>query len=98
MSLSRGTRLLIIALSYGLGIAGPVFLFPLVHNGATLFLPIVSACWLFRYRGLLISLVLNGIILQFTYLFLLRVRLLDHAFVVGGRLGVGTSLGPGLLA
>src|SRR5258708_16181427 len=97
LSLSRGKRLLIIALSYGLGIAGLVFLFPLVHNGATMFLPIVSACWLFRYRGLLISLVLNGIIFQLTYLFLLRGMLPDQAFVEGGIIGFGTSLGLGLV-
>src|SRR5258708_14902997 len=97
LSLSVGKRLLIVALSYGLGVAGLWFLFPLVHTGATMFLPIVSACWLFRYRGLLISLVLNGIIFQLTYLFLLRGMLPDQAFVEGGIIGFGTSLGLGLV-
>src|SRR5260221_9209454 len=98
LNLSVGKRLLIVALSYGLGVAGIWFLFPLVHNGASMFLPIVSACWLFRYRGLLISLVLNGIAFQLTYLFLLRGMLPDHAFVEGGIIGFGTSLGLGLVA
>jgi len=62
-----------------------------------MFLPIVSACWLFRYRGLLISLVLNGVAFQLTYVFLLRGMLPDHAFVEGGVLGFGTSLGLGLV-
>ena len=97
LSLSRGNRLLIVAFSYGLGIAGLWLLFPLVHNGASMFLPIVSACWLFRYRGLLISLVLNGIAFQLTYYFLLRGLLPDQAFVEGGVLGFGTSLGLGLV-
>src|SRR3989442_11646845 len=97
LSLSVGKRLLIVALSYGLGVAGLWFLFPLVHNGASMFLPIVSGCWLFRYRGLLISLVLNGIAFQLTYLFLLRGMLPDHAFVEGGIIGFGTSLGLGLV-
>ena len=97
LSLSVGKRLLIVALSYGLGVAGLWFLFPLVHNGASMFLPIVSACWLFRYRGLLISLVLNGIAFQLTYLFLLRGMLPDRAFVEGGIIGFGTSLGLGLV-
>src|SRR5215467_561158 len=97
LSLSRGKRLLIIALSYGLGVPGLWFLFPLVHNGASMFLPIVSACWLFRYRGLLISLVLNGVAFQLTYLFLLRGMLPDQAFVEGGILGFGTSLALGLV-
>src|SRR5258708_15931390 len=92
LSLLVGQRLLIVALSYWLGVAGLLFLFPLVHNGASMFLPIVSACWLFRYRGLLISLVLNGIAFQLTYLFLLRGMLPDHAFVEGGIIGFGTSL------
>ena len=62
-----------------------------------MFLPIASACWLFRYRGLLISLVLNGIAFQLTYLFLLRGMLPDRAFVEGGIIGFGTSLGLGLV-
>jgi signal transduction histidine kinase len=97
LSLSRGKRLLIVTLSYGLGVPGLWFLFPLVHNGASMFLPIVSACWLFRYRGLLISLVLNGVAFQLTYVFLLRGLLPDQAFVEGGVLGFGTSLGLGLV-
>lgn len=97
LSLSRGKRLLIVTLSYWLGIAGLWFLFPLVHNGASMFLPIVSACWLFRYRGMLISLVLNGVAFQLTYFFLLRGMLPDQAFVEGAILGFGTSLGLGLV-
>ncbi|HEX6553202.1 MAG TPA: ATP-binding protein [Ktedonobacteraceae bacterium] len=97
LSFSRGKRLLIVTLSYWLGVAGLWFLFPLVHNGASMFLPIVSACWLFRYRGMLISLVLNGIAFQLTYFFLLRGMLPDQAFVEGGILGFGTSLGLGLV-
>src|SRR5207244_9605537 len=93
LSFSRGKRLLIVMLSYWVGIAGLWFLFPLVHNGASMFLPIVSACWLFRYRGLLVSLVLNGIAFQLTYLFLLRGMLPDHAFVEGGIIGFGSSVG-----
>ena len=62
-----------------------------------MFLPIMSACWLFRYRGMLISLVLNGVAFQLTYLFLLRGMLPDQDFVEGGILGFGTSLGLGLL-
>src|SRR3989441_6375452 len=97
LSLSLGKRLLIVTLSYWVGVAGLWFLFPLVHNGASMFLPIVSACWLFSYRGMLVSLVLNGIIFQLTYLFLLRGMLPDQAFVEGGIIGFGTSLGLGLV-
>src|SRR5579884_1769960 len=97
LKLSRGKRLLIVALSYLLGIAGLWFLFPLVHNGATMYLPIVAACWLFRYRGLIVSLVLNGIAFQLSYYMLLRGMLPDQAFIEGGILGFGTSLGLGLV-
>ncbi len=97
LKLSRNERLLIVALSYVLGIVGLWLLFPLVHNGAGMYLPIVSACWLFRYRGLLISLVLNGIAFQLSYYLLLRGILPDQAFVEGAVLGFGTSLVLGLV-
>ena len=97
LSFYRGSRLFIVALSYGLGVAGLWLLFPPTHNGATMFLPIASACWLFRYRGLLISLVLNGIAFQLTYLLLMRGLLPDSAFVEGGIIGFVTSLGIGLV-
>lgn len=97
LSLSRGRRLLVVTLSYVLGIAGLWLLFPLVHNGATMFLPIACACWLFYYRGLLVSLVLNGIAFQLSYYLLLRGMLPDQAFIEGGIIGFGTSLGLGLV-
>jgi signal transduction histidine kinase len=62
-----------------------------------MFLPIVGACWLFRYRGLLISLALNGLSFQIIYLLLLKGTLPDSAFVLGGIIGFGTSLGLGLV-
>src|SRR5579864_9096759 len=46
---------------------------------------------------MLVSLVLNGVAFQLTYIFLLRGMLPDQAFVEGGVLGFGTSLGLGLL-
>ncbi|MBV9257220.1 MAG: HAMP domain-containing histidine kinase [Ktedonobacteraceae bacterium] len=97
LSFSCGKRLLIVAFSYWLGSAGLWLFFPPTHDGASMFLPIVSACWLFRYRGLLISLVLNGIVFQLAYILLLRGMLPDQAFVEGGILGFGTSLGLGLV-
>jgi signal transduction histidine kinase len=97
LKLPRNIRLLIVAISYVLGIAGLWLLFPLVHNGASMYLPIVSACWLFRYWGLLISLVLNGIAFQVTYYLLLRGMLPDQAFIEGAVLGFGTSLILGLV-
>jgi signal transduction histidine kinase len=56
LNLSRGKRLLIILLSYGVAIPGLWFFFPRVQNAASMLLPIICLCWLFRYRGLLISL------------------------------------------
>ncbi len=81
LNLSLGKRLLIVILSYWLGMAGLWFFFPRVHNGASMFLPIVSACWLFRYRGMLISIVLNGLAFQLAYLFLWQGMLPNQAFV-----------------
>lgn len=62
-----------------------------------MFLPIVCTCWLFRYRGLIVSLVLNGLIFQLIYLFLLQGMLPDADFVEGGVVGFVTSLGIGLI-
>lgn len=97
LSFSLRKRLLIVTLTYVLGIVGLWFLFPLVHNGSSMYLPIISASWLFRYRGMLISLVLNGVAFQLAYLLLLRGMLPDQDFVDGAILGFGTSLGLGMV-
>jgi signal transduction histidine kinase len=94
---SLGSRLLFVAFSYVLGVAGLWLLFPPTHDGSTMFLPIASACWLFRYRGLLVSLLLNGIAFQVAYLLLLRGLLPDSAYVEGGIIGFVASLGIGLI-
>ena len=97
LNYSFSKRLLIVLCSYWLGIVGLWFLFPRTHNGGSMFLPIVCACWLFRYRGLVISLIFSGIAFQLTYLLLLRGMLPDQAFIEGGIIGFGTSLGLGLV-
>lgn len=97
LQLSRGKRLLMVTLSYILGLVGLLLLFPRAHNGATMFLPIVSACWLFRYRGLLASMILNGITFQLSYTLFWQGLLPSQAFVEGSLIGFGTSLGLGLV-
>jgi signal transduction histidine kinase len=56
LNLSMSKRLLIVLLSYGVGIPGLWFFFPRLNNAASMLLPIICLCWLFSYRGLLISL------------------------------------------
>lgn len=97
LHLSFRSQLLLLTLSYGLGITGLWLFFPPTHNGATMFLPIIIASWLFRYRGLLINLILCGIIFQLVYIFLLRGMLPDSAFQEGGIIGFATSLVLGLV-
>ncbi|HET8914007.1 MAG TPA: hypothetical protein VFN23_21215, partial [Ktedonobacteraceae bacterium] len=97
LHLSLAARIVLVTFSYALGISGLVLLFPRTLNGSSMFLPIVGACWLFRYRGLLISLVLNGLSFQLTYLFWLKGMMPDSAFMVGGIIGFVTSLGLGLV-
>ena len=63
LSFSRGKRLLIVLFSYGVAIPGLWFFFPRVDNAASMLLPIICLCWLFRYRGLLISLCSAGLAL-----------------------------------
>ncbi len=96
-SLSRGKRLLIVTLSYGLAIPGLWWLIPIVHNGASLLLSIISACWLFRYRGLFITLVLNVVVILLVYLFLLPDIVSGQVLVQRIALGSGISLVLGLV-
>jgi signal transduction histidine kinase len=97
LRLARSLRLLIVTLSYGLGVPGLWFFFPRVHNGASILLPIICACWLFRYRGLVVSLVLNVIAMCLVFFLLLRHLLSDGAFVERVAVGSGISLGLGLV-
>lgn len=97
LSLSQSKRWLLVAFFYMLGSSGLWLFFPSTHNGTTMMLPLACACWLFRYPGLLISMVLNGLVFQITYLLLLRGMLPDSAFVEGGLIGGGTTLFVGLL-
>jgi signal transduction histidine kinase len=55
LGLSTRERLLIVILSYILGIPSIWYVFPMLHNAASMILPLICTCWLFRYRGLLIS-------------------------------------------
>jgi signal transduction histidine kinase len=61
LCLSTGKRLLIVVLSYALAIPSLWFFLPLTHYPVSMLLPIVMACWLFRYRGLLLN--IPGILL-----------------------------------
>ena len=81
LSLSRGKRLLIVAFTYGLAVPGLWLLFPILQNGASMLLPIISASFLFRYRGLFIALVLNGVAFWLVYHFLLPDVMSGLAFV-----------------
>jgi signal transduction histidine kinase len=97
LNLSSSGRLLLVAFSYVLGIGGLWLFFPPTHDGSTMFLPIIFSCWLFRYRGLVASILLNGVAFQITYYLLLRGMLPDSAFVEGALIGVSTSLLIGLV-
>jgi hypothetical protein len=97
LRLSRGKRLLIVALSYGLAVPGIWLLFPRVHNAASMLLSIISASFLFRYRGLLVTLVLNVVVLLLVYLFLLPDIVSGQVFVERVVLGTGISFVLGLV-
>lgn len=97
LKFSSGKRLAIVICSFLPAIIGLLIFFPLAHNGSSMFLTIVSTCWLFRYRGLLVSLLLNGVIFQLAYLFFWHGLLPDGSFRQGALLGFATSLGLGLV-
>jgi hypothetical protein len=97
LRLSRGKRLLIVAISYVLAVLGVWLLYPLVNNAASMLLCIISASFLFRYRGLLVALVLDAVTLLLIYLFLLSDVMSGQVFVQRLALGSGISLVLGLL-
>ena len=97
LSLEMRERVGMVALCYVIGGAGLWVLFPLTHNGATMFLPLACASWLFRYPGLLFSILLNGLVFQLTYLLQWQGILPSQALLEGGVIGLGTSLGLGLI-
>src|SRR3989440_5770935 len=96
LSLSRGKRLLIVILSYGLAIPGLWFFFPLVHNGASMIVSIICLCWLFRYRGLLISMLSTALAMWLIYHYLWGERWSGQALVERVVLGFGIALLLGL--
>ena len=96
LSLSRGKRLLIVTLSYGLAIPGLWFFFPLVNNAASMIVTIICLCWFFRYRGLLISMFSIAFAMWLIYRYLLGERLSDPSLVERAVLGFGISLLLGL--
>ncbi len=97
LTLSRVNRLLIVILSYVIGTIGLWYIFPPTRNGVIAFLPIITTAWLFRYRGMFISLVLDGLIFQVSYFLFWQKLLPTGAFVEGGITGFATSLGLGLI-
>ncbi len=87
LSLSLRIRLLIVILSYGVGVIGLWFIFPRLHVPASMGLPIICVCWLFRYRGLLVSLLSTVVVIWLAYYYLGGSTLVDQTFV--GRAIVG---------
>ena len=96
LSLSRGKRLLIVILSYGVAIPGLWFFFPRLHNGASMLVSIICLCWLFRYRGLLIGMFSIALVMWLIYHYMLWERWYGHALVERVVLGFGISLLLGL--
>src|SRR5437764_11114856 len=92
LSLSRGKRLLIVILSYGLAIPGLWFFFPLVHNAASMIVSIICLCWLFRYRRLLISIFSAALAIRLVYHFLWGELWSGQALLEMVALGFGIAL------
>jgi signal transduction histidine kinase len=97
LSLSRGKRLLIATLSYGLAIPGLWFFFPLLHNGASMVVSVICLCWFFRYRGLLISIASSTLAMWLIYSYLLGESESSQILVERVILGFGNSLLLGLM-
>ncbi|HLG60508.1 MAG TPA: HAMP domain-containing sensor histidine kinase [Ktedonosporobacter sp.] len=96
LRLSLGTRLFIVLLSYGIGIPGLWFFFPQLHNGASMLVPIICLCWLFSYRGLLLSLLTTVGTMVLVYYYLLKEPATDQALAERAVVGLGVALLLGL--
>ena len=83
LRLSRGKRLLIVAISYGFGWPGLWLFLPLLHNAASMIIPIITLCWLFRYRGLLICIPTILVTIGLIDLYLFSYTLLTFQEFVG---------------
>src|ERR1051326_7762982 len=90
LSLSRGKRVLIVILAYALGVPGIWFFFPILHNAASMLLPLICICWLFRYRGLLISMLSTIIVFWLIYHYILGDVRLDQMYIT--RIIVGFTI------
>ncbi len=97
LNLSRSKRILIVILSYLVGIPGLWFVFPQLHNGASMLLPIICLCWLFSYRGLLISFFSTAITVGLVYHYFSGDTFPLQAVVERVTLGLGVSLLLGLV-
>jgi signal transduction histidine kinase len=90
--------MLIVALSYAVAVPGLWFFLPQVHNAASMLVPIVSACWLFRYRGLLICLPSILLAIWLIYLYLSPYALTSgQTFEERAVIGFGIGLWFGLM-
>jgi signal transduction histidine kinase len=96
LNLSMSKRLLIVILSYGVAIPGLWFFFPRVNNGASMLLPVICLCWLFRYRGWLISICLDALALWLVYHYQLGSGWSGYALVDRAILGFGIPFLLGL--
>jgi signal transduction histidine kinase len=92
LGLSVKKRLLIVLLSYGVGIPGIWFFFPHLHNAASMILPIISLCWLFSYRGLVISLFSTAATIWVVYYFFAGDTLPIQVILQRTVLGLGIML------
>jgi signal transduction histidine kinase len=82
LNLSLSKRILIVTLSYGLGIPGIWFFYPLLNNATSMILPLICICWLFRYRGLLITLFSTAVTIWMIHHYLLGDIFLDRTYIV----------------
>ncbi|HEU5229331.1 MAG TPA: HAMP domain-containing sensor histidine kinase [Ktedonobacteraceae bacterium] len=97
LSFSLGQRLFIVFIAYGVGIPGLWLIFPQLHNGASMLLPVICLCWLFSYRGLLVSLCsVVGIVFP-VYYYLWRDTSSDQVLALRGGLGLSIILLLGLM-
>jgi len=91
LSLSTRKRILIVLFSYVLAVPALWFFFPQLHNVASMILPIICLCWLFRYWGLLINMLSTAVTFWLVYYFLVGNTESQQAFEQRVVIGSGIS-------
>ena len=74
-----------------------LFVFPSTHNGTSIVIPIIFSAWLFRFRGLVLSIIATAIALTCIYSLMLQTIFWPRPFLLLALTGFLTGVFVGLV-